>query len=281
MTEKNNKYIMDETNVIIETILDNLEKNNKYLIDERTITIEPILDNSNMIENITIEYISENKTIDNYIELLPLSVDNVINSKVEENININSVFNNFVESFSDTFTVNSIESILDDSIVNIVNTDILINETENIKTDTFSILKNDEKYVLKTEFNSELYKFQNKLIELFDKKIVNLKKDLVLSNKLLYEKQNNIDTLEIDLKNKEILLNNNTDIIKDLNVELDELKKKVKQQDIVKLLTKLKSDENKCPIIVMENEELDNKTNVVKFMDESKLNLIKRRKKIF
>ena len=126
-----------------------------------------------------------------------------------------------------------------------------------------------------------MYKFQNKLIELFDKKIVNLKKDLVLSNKLLYEKQNNIDTLEIDLKNKEILLNNNTDIIKDLNVELDELKKKVKQQDIVKLLTKLKSDENKCPIIVMENEELDNKTNVVKFMDESKLNLIKRRKKIF
>ena len=248
------------------------EKNNKYLIDETTISIEPILDNSDTIENITIDYIPENKIIDKSIELL--SIEKIIDSKIEENINVKNI-----EPVLDNYTVNSIESILDKS-------DVLINETVNINKDTVNsvietdiskILINDEKYVLKTDFIRDL----DKLTELFDEKIMDLKKEFIDSNKSLYEKQKHIDILEDDLKNKEMLINDNTNIVNNLNQELEELKKKVKQQDIVKLLTKLKSDDTKSPIIIMENEDLDNKTNVVKFMDESKINLIKRRKKIF
>ena len=270
------------------------EKSNRYLIDETNITIEPILDKSDKIENIPIDYISDNKTIDKSIESISLSEDNIINSintilesKLEEIVNVENTLNNStVDSieFILNDTKNTITSDLNNSVSSIeLKKESVIDMTDNTMGDTtkLDILHNYEKYVLKTEFIEDMDKFQNKLIELFDTKFIDLKNELIINNNLLYEKQNHINTLEMDLKNKEILINDKMNIVENLDKELEELKQKIKQQNIVKLLTKLKSDEIKYPIIVMENEDLDKKTNVVKFTDESKINLIKRRKNIF
>ena len=95
---------------------------------------------------------------------------------------------------------------------------------------------------------------------------------------MLDEKEKNINILKEESKKKDIILNNKNSKIDELTFELDEIKLKNKQQNMVTLLTKLKNTEIKVPIVVEKIIEEDD--NNIKFPEKSKTLIVKRRKRI-
>ena len=122
--------------------------------------------------------------------------------------------------------------------------------------------------------------FQNK-IDLLVKDNELLKMKLSNTENLLQEKNLHINILQDELKNKEISLNNKTEKINDIEIELDDIKHKNKQQNMVTLLTKLKTNEIKVPIVVEQELEQENTENI-NFPNKTRKDiLVRRRKNIF
>ena len=102
--------------------------------------------------------------------------------------------------------------------------------------------------------------------------------ELLNVKKILDERDKCIYIFKEESKKKDILLNNKNSKIDNLTFELDEIKLKNKQHNMVSLLTKLKNTESKVPIIV--EKMIEENTNNIKFPETSKALLVKRRKRI-
>ena len=107
---------------------------------------------------------------------------------------------------------------------------------------------------LEKEISDKNEIFQNK-IDLLVKDNELLKMKLSNTENLLQEKNLHINILQDELKNKEISLNNKIEKINDIEIELDDIKHKNKQQNMVTLLTKLKTNEIKVPIVIEQELE--------------------------
>jgi hypothetical protein len=168
-----------------------------------------------------------------------------------------------VENFSQEIVNNNEISI---EILPIFEKNIDNNEDDIVEPDECKICN------LEKEIIEESEKFKNK-IELLERNIEILNN--TLSDKLSY-----IVILQEDLKNKDILLNNKTDKNNELLLELQEIKHKNKQQNMVSLLTKLKTNEIKVPIIVQTEINNDDDIEYINKNNNLKSKLIKNRRKI-
>jgi hypothetical protein len=139
--------------------------------------------------------------------------------------------------------------------------------------------KSDEECILKNNILDGAEHFINK-INLLQKDIELFQLKLETVENLLQEKIFHNNNLQEDLKNKESILNNKNEKINELNIELEEIKHKNKQQNMVSLLTKLKTNEIKVPIVVEKEIEPESNDNI-KYPDKTKALLIKRRKNVF
>jgi hypothetical protein len=157
--------------------------------------------------------------------------------------------------------------------------------TDNCEDQTIEIipiLENEECKIcnLEKEILDKNELFQNE-IDLLVKEIELLKMKLSNTENLLQEKNIHLNILQDELKNKEISLNNKTEKINNIELELEDVRYKNKQQNMVSLLTKLKTNEIKVPIIIQEDLETENTENI-NFPNKTKKDiLLRRRKKIF
>ena len=182
---------------------------------------------------------------------------------------------------NDEFTIEILPNLENDmnkiSVSNLVKDEVnevkqdVVKDTEH-SLDTFNL---EEKETLQNKINLLENDIKNLILKL-DKS-----EELLKSvESLLHDKTSHNNVLQEDLKNKEMLLNNKTEKINELSLELEDIRHKNKQQNMVSLLTKLKTNDIKIPIVVEEPIEAE-QNNTIKYPNNTKALLIKRRKKVF
>ena len=187
----------------------------------------------------------------------------------EENLKNDEIIIEILPNLENDMNKLNISHVVNDD-VNEVKQDV-VKDKEN-SLDTFNL---EEKETLRNKINLLENDIKNLILKL-DKS-----EELLRSvESVLHDKTAHNSVLQEELKNKEILLNNKTEKINELNLELESIKHKNKQQNMVSLLTKLKTTDVKVPIVVQEMVETESNDNI-KHQNSTKSLLIKRRKKVF